>query len=928
MWIRVGTDAWAVGGVGVAAHIEACRLDLDQWSKSVFRKDKERVRTLESRLRRLLAGSISHEVQEDIAHVRSELERIAIFEETTWRQRSKELWLREGDRNTGFFHRKASQRFKTNLVRKIKDAHGRWVESEAEIQRCIVDHFRAVYASSRPLQENIAKGMECLNSVVDADMEEELLQPYTAIEVSKALFQMAPQKSPGPDGMSPIFFQKFWHIVGNDVTNCVLHLLNSYYMPPGLNSTHIVLIPKCKHPEFLSQFRPISLCNVVYRIASKVIANRLKHLLDRIISPAQSAFVPGRLITDNILIAFELNHFLNSKTTVMSKLGFPPPFVRLVMLCVSSVSYSFLLGGKCFGSLIPERGLRQGDPLSPYLFLLCTESFSSLLQQAEQVGHLRGVKVCRGAPSISHLLFADDTLIFCQASPGCSQIIKTVLETYRKASGQEINFSKSSVAFSKNTVGDLRQFILDDLTIRMENKMELYLGLPSRIARSKRDLFAIIRDQVWARINGWNAKLLSQAGKEVLIKSVIQAIPTYAMGCFRLPVTLLREIQGMIAKFWWGNRGSHKIHWLAWHRLCDSKLEGGLGFRRLELFNLAMLAKQLWRVLSQPDKLLSRVLKAKYFPNGDVFSATLGPRPSYTWRSVMAAQTLFRAGCHWRVGSGLQIRVWSDPWLPRPCLFRPITPGPALAGSMHVADLIDPSCGDWDAEKIRALFWPVDSELILSIPLGRLVVPDIWVWHYSRNGWFSVRSAYHLACSIADRPETSSRNLADHQWWRKLWQLKLPNKIKVWSLSTFSSCLSSSISLDPCIWLHTVASQLDNKDFGLVLCLCWSIWWCRNRKLMEGTCFEPAQVLSFAVNYLEAYFVQSVSSENITRHKPPSHWLAPPLLFVKLNFDGATLDGGASLGAGVVARDASSRCLAWSGEGEFRRRWQQERRSF
>ncbi|KAL0412614.1 UNVERIFIED_CONTAM: LINE-1 retrotransposable element O protein [Sesamum radiatum] len=299
---------------GVARQIEACQSSLSQWSKSVFHKQQKRGHLLEEKMARLLGKQVTPEVNAEIDLVRQELERCAAYEETVWRQRCKELWLREGDRNTGYFHRRASQRFKVNSIRKIREPSGQWVVSEEGIQRCIEAHFREVYASSRPLQEHIAAGTEHLHRVVDASMVEDLLTPYTALEVSKALFQMAPQKSPGPDGMSPIFFQKFWHIVGTDVLSCVLNLLNSFIMPPGLNSTHIVLIPKCKHPEYLTQFRPISLCNVIYKIASKTIANRLKPLLDCIFSHAQAAFVPGRLIFDNILLVFELNHFLNTKT--------------------------------------------------------------------------------------------------------------------------------------------------------------------------------------------------------------------------------------------------------------------------------------------------------------------------------------------------------------------------------------------------------------------------------------------------------------------------------------------------------------------------------------------------------------------------------------------------------------------------------------
>ncbi|KAL0359842.1 UNVERIFIED_CONTAM: hypothetical protein Sangu_0833600 [Sesamum angustifolium] len=344
-------------------------------------------------------------------------------------------------------------------------------------------------------------------------------------EVFRALFQMAPLKSPGPDGMSPIFFKKFWHIVQHEVTACVLNLLNSCVMPPGMNSTHLVLIPKCKQPETLTHFRPISLCNVVYKIASKTIANRLEGFLDSIISPVQSAFVPGRLISDNILLAFEINHFLNSK----SKRG--PGWIALkldINKAYDKVEWSFL-------EQLPITG-------------------------GEREGRLQGVSVCRAAPSISHLLFADDTLIFCRASTECTRTVLDILEVYRRALGQEINFSKSSVAFNRNTGEGVRSSVVVALNIRRENKMELYLGLPSKVSRSKKLLFSTIWERIWNRISGWNTKLLSQAEREVLIKSIIQAIPTYAMGCFQLLITLLRKIQSMVSNFWWNNGGTNKIH--------------------------------------------------------------------------------------------------------------------------------------------------------------------------------------------------------------------------------------------------------------------------------------------------------------------------------------------------------------------------------
>ena len=246
-----------------------------------------------------------------------------------------------------------------------------------------------------------------------------------------ALIQMHPTKALGPDGMSATFFQNYWGIVGNDVTCMVLNVLNNNMSLIEINRTNITLVPKIKNPTNMTDFIPISLCNVVYKLISKVLANRLKIILPQIISENQSAFLTGRLITDNVLVAFELMHYLEHKKDgkkgvmaikldmskaydriewgfirqVMEKMGFHEKWIELIMHCITSVSYSILVNGVAYGSITPTRGLRQGDPISPYIFLLCADAFSSLINNAALNQKISRVSICRGCPKITHLFF-------------------------------------------------------------------------------------------------------------------------------------------------------------------------------------------------------------------------------------------------------------------------------------------------------------------------------------------------------------------------------------------------------------------------------------------------------------------------------------------------------------------------------------------
>jgi hypothetical protein len=162
-------------------------------------------------------------------------------------------------------------------------------------------------------QANYDECLEGLEVRISEDMNESLMWPFTAEEVRTTLFQMAPLKAPGPDGFNAGFFQKHWDIVGPEICKATLYSLNNATLDSHLNSTYIALIPKLNNPTCVTEFRPISLCNVLYKIISKILANRLKVILPHIVSPYQSAFIPGRLITDNILAAYETLHTMHTR---------------------------------------------------------------------------------------------------------------------------------------------------------------------------------------------------------------------------------------------------------------------------------------------------------------------------------------------------------------------------------------------------------------------------------------------------------------------------------------------------------------------------------------------------------------------------------------------------------------------------------------
>ena len=366
--------------------------------------------------------------------------------------------------------------------------------------------------------------------------------------------------------------------------------------------------------------------------------------------------------------------------------------------------------------------------MSPYLFVMITEGLSSLLQHAVQCQKLFGLRIAKECPAISHLFFADDTLIFYRATKEEAQQVMQILKIYENASGQMINADKSSVLFEKNMQKDKKEEVIEVLEGMKQIQQSRYLGLPVVIGRTKKQVFSYIKERVVHRLKGWKEKLLSQAGKEVMLKSVILAMPTYAKGCIRLSKGVCVDICKEMAKFWWGgNDKDRQIHWLGSERLTDVKGNGGLGFRDLMEFNTAMLARQLWRILTRPNLMMSRILKGRYFKGEAIWKMNIHESDSWMWKSVLSACELLEREAKKRVGDGCTIDVWADRWLPDRGKGVVTTVKPPGCSIRKANELIQN--GEWRMELMRSIF---NEEDCTNIKKSLLVsaIARIWEVYY------------------------------------------------------------------------------------------------------------------------------------------------------------------------------------------------------
>ena len=802
-----GTGQGQLIRIPLAQRLSRCRQNISQWKRHNKSNAAERILVLRNKLDK---ATVSNMISlQEKTKIREELNQAYLEEEIFWKQKSRLTWLRSGDRNTRYFHAVTRGKRIRNTISSIQDSNGVIGKGQKEVARIAEDYFNNLYTSVNTdpsLYRGVFQGFQ---KRVTNEMNEDLLRMVTEEEVRTAIFDMGSHRTPGPDGFSAIFYQRFWEDTKTEIMQEVISFFNGEGLDSEHNHTNLCLIPKIYPPTGMAEFRPIALCNVSYKIISKILVNRLKSHLSGIITENQTAFIPGRIITDNIVVAHEIFHSLKArkrqalsymavKTDItkaydrlewsfleetMRYMGFDERWIRLIMSCITSVSYSVLINGSPEGYILPQRGIRQGDPLSPYLFILCAEVLSHMMNQALADRSLLGIKIANQAPPVNHLLFADDSLFFSLANKKSALKLKKIFKIYEDVSGQSINLSKSSILFGNKVKVHVKTQMRNILGIHNEGGIGKYLGLPEQFGNKKSEMFTYIIEKVKSVTQSWKQRHLSTGGKEVLLKSIVLAMPIFSMNVFRLPKEVCEEINSILAKFWWGKGDRGGMHWYAWNRVCVPKREGGLGFRDLEIFNQALLGKQVWRILQNPSCLMARILKARYFPDCSILEAVQKKKASYAWKSILYGKELVSKGMRYIIGDGSHIKMWNDPWLPDhpPRAPRP-RDGEIITG-FKICDYFKPGGHDWDEQKLRNEVLPEDVIWIMKIKISPHGQQDLLGWSYNEDGLYTVKSGYWLGTHLP-RQQLIQPTYGDVELKQRLWKTQITPKIKhfVWRI--------------------------------------------------------------------------------------------------------------------------------------------------
>ncbi|XP_057784939.1 uncharacterized protein LOC131002461 [Salvia miltiorrhiza] len=975
------------------AKLRRLRGVLKSWNKEVFGNVDVAIRELGDNLatvqKNIANSGYNDELFNEEINAQAKLNIILARKDDFLKQKSRITWLHDGDRNSSFFHNMIKfRKHRLNIGHLMID--GIVSTDSGSIERHIIDYFSNLFTETKNRWVETVE-LEAIidHSIFDAQNDSLICLP-DEIEISAAVHGMDSSSAPGPDGFTGAFFRSSWQIVKGDIVTAVRTFFWKSYLPNGCNASTLILIPKIEEVVTVADLRPIILSNLFFKIISKILASRLSKVAAGCVLNNQFGFIAGRSIHDCILLGSEGFNFMkrvNNGSNMACKIdirkafdtmswsfilqalrvfGFHEKFVNWISVIFHTARISILYNGQLRGYFSCSRGVRQGDPLSPILFGIVEDVLSHLIMNCVSSGHLVPMGFSRAANFPTHLLYADDILIFYKASVRNARKIKEILHYYGGISGQICSNEKSSLFLGDGVARRMGGLIQRELQFARGSLPVTYLGAPLFVGRPKASHFMSIKDKIVNKFDNWQGRQLSMAGRLCLVKSVIQSSIIHSMMVFRWPKSLLLDLDKKCRNFiWTGRVDKNGTCTMNWSRCCALKEEGGLGIRAFATMNKSFLMKMAWKVIKGQDW-AHKIMRTRYldgFGNAKPNIAT-----SSVWLGLRQEVPSLVRDSYSYLGSGDSTYFWTDNWLGYKLVDR-------LGVPHYMHDLLKFSVADYFYNGIwhfAASFverYPDIVHDICTLPIGR--EGDMRYWKHSLKGEVSASLAFREHC----------HNFPKVSWGRWLWEKYIPvrRSITCWrvihrrlpSLDNLirrglitpnfcSICRQDAESIDHIFWvcgrvkevwssflawfgveylsecvdLHSFLVEAWNLNFSPqitsfwkagIVTLVWKIWHDLNKIVFDNAGFHGPGVLKFIKVYfkeMEANFtrlghVSSAWQDYVitraigvqSRIAPPPemvnvYWWPPFGDWMKVNTDGSALGAPSLISAGGVFRDS------------------------
>ncbi|GJZ03380.1 putative RNA-directed DNA polymerase, eukaryota, reverse transcriptase zinc-binding domain protein [Tanacetum coccineum] len=515
------------------------------------------------------------------------------------KQKCRMRWAIEGEENSRFFHSLLKCKYANSNIKGIH-VNGSWRDDPDEIKKAAADYFSSGFKEPIPSRPAFLSPLFKMLFVQEACS---LKENFSLIKIMEAVWGCAGSKALGPDGFNFNFIKAYWEILKDDIVGCIKHFESTCMIANGCNPSFITLVPKNPDPLGFSDYKPSSLIGCVYKIISKILANRLAKVIKSVIGPNQSAFIVGRQILDGCLIANGIIRMASMDKTklllfkvdfkkafdsvnwsflqnTMRQMGFGTKWKSWIASCLSSTSISILVNGSPSKEFKMERGLRQGDPLSPFLFLMVVEALQISILEACEKGLYKGVYLPNNGANLSLLQYADDALFFSDWSRLNAIHLIYILKCFELASGLKVNIAKSRLMGVGVSIREIDN-LASSLGFAFDSIPFTYLGLPVRKKMS-----------------------LSIGGRLTLVKSVLGSLPIYYLSLFKAPSLVIDMLESLRRRFFWGFNDSQRgINWVKWDSILAGVKDGGLGVGSIFAKNLSFLCKWKWRLYTEKDAL-------------------------------------------------------------------------------------------------------------------------------------------------------------------------------------------------------------------------------------------------------------------------------------------------------------------------------------